>query len=61
MEFAETGHRQEEHSDPPVKLLMVLHTLRLECEKLMELTVSSHYRLMNTVTVIFNATVSRHG
>jgi len=33
MEFAETGHRQEEYPDLPVSLLMVLHALRLECEK----------------------------
>jgi len=42
MEFAETGHTREERPDLPVSLLMVLHTLRLECEKLMELTASSH-------------------
>jgi len=42
MEFAETGHRREERPDLPVNLLMVFHTLRLECEKSMELTVSSH-------------------
>jgi len=42
MEFAETWHRREEHPDLPISLLMVLHALRLECEKSMELTVSSH-------------------
>jgi len=42
MEFVETGHRREERPDLPVCLLIVLHALRLECEKLMELTASSH-------------------
>jgi len=42
MEFAETGHRREERPDLLVSLLIVLHALRLECEKLMELTASSH-------------------
>jgi len=42
MEFAETGHRREERPDLPVSLLIVLHALRLECEKSMELTASSH-------------------
>jgi len=42
MEFAETGHMREESPDLSVSLLMVLHALRLECEKLMELTASSH-------------------
>jgi len=42
MEFAETGHRREERPDLPVSLLNVLHTLRLECQKSMELTASSH-------------------
>jgi len=42
MEFAKTGHRREERSDLPVSLLMVLHTLQLECEKAMELTASSN-------------------
>jgi len=42
MEFAETGHWRKERPDFPVSLLMVLHTLRLECEKSMELTASSH-------------------
>jgi len=36
MEFAETGHRRKECPDLQVSLLMVLHALRLECEKLME-------------------------
>ena len=42
MEFAEVGHRQEKRPDLPVSLLIVLHTLRLECEKSMDLTASSH-------------------
>ena len=42
MEFAETGHRQEERPDLPVSLLIVLHALRPECEKSMELTAFSH-------------------
>ena len=42
MELAVTGHRREERPDLPVRLLMVLHALRLECEKSMELTASSH-------------------
>jgi len=41
MEFAETGHTWEERSDQPVSLLIVLHALRQECEKSMELTASS--------------------
>jgi len=41
--FAKTGHRRGEHPDlPAVCLLMVLHALRIECEKSMELTASSH-------------------
>jgi len=36
MEFAVTGHRREERLDLLVSLLMVLHALRLECEKSME-------------------------
>jgi len=35
MGFAKTGHRQEERPDLPVSLLIVLHALRLECEKSM--------------------------
>jgi len=42
MEFAETGHRREERPDVQISLLIVLHALRLECEKSMELTASSH-------------------
>jgi len=42
IEFPETGHGLEEHPGVPVNLLMVLHALRLECEKSMELTASSH-------------------
>ena len=42
MGFAETGHRREERPDLPVTLLIVLHALRLECEKSVELTASSH-------------------
>jgi len=42
MEFAETGHTREERPDLPVSFLIVLHALRVECEKSMELTASSH-------------------
>jgi len=42
MDFAETGHMQEERPNVPVNLLVVFHALRLECEKSMELTASSH-------------------
>jgi len=35
MGFAKTGHRREERPDLPVSLLIVLHALRLECEKSM--------------------------
>ena len=42
MEFAETGHWRKERPGLPVSLLMVLHALRLECEKPMESTASSH-------------------
>jgi len=42
MKFAETGYRREECPEWPVSLLMVLHALRLECEKSMELTGFSH-------------------
>jgi len=42
MDFAETGHGREESQDLPVALLMVLHALRLECEKSMELTASCY-------------------
>jgi len=42
MEFTETEHRREEHTDLPVSLLMVLHALQLECRKSMELTAFSH-------------------
>jgi len=48
MEFAEMEHRREEYPDLSVNLLIVLHILRLECERLeceksMELTASSHH------------------
>ena len=43
MEFVEMAHKQEEHSALPESLLMVLHALRLECEKSMELTASYHH------------------
>jgi len=33
IDFAEMGHRREERPDLPVSSLMVLHALRLECEK----------------------------
>ena len=42
MDFAEMGHRREQRLDLPVSLLIVLRALRLECEKSMELTASSH-------------------
>ena len=42
MEFAETWHWWKERPDLPVSLLMVLHALRLECEKSMEFTASCH-------------------
>jgi len=42
MEFAERGHWWKECPDLPVSLLMVLHALRLECEKSMDFTASSH-------------------
>ena len=40
MEFAETGFWWKERPDLSVSLLMVLHALRLECEKSMGLTAS---------------------
>ena len=42
MEFAETDHRREERPDLPVSLLIILHTLQLECEKSMDLRASYH-------------------
>jgi len=42
MEYADMQHRREQHPDLPVRLLMVLHALQLDCKKLMELTASSH-------------------
>jgi len=42
MEFAETEQRRKERPDLPVSLLVVLHGLRLECEKSMDLTASSY-------------------
>jgi len=42
MEFAETGHKRDERPDLPVSLSMVLHALRLECEKSMVVTASTH-------------------
>ena len=36
------GNWLKEITDLPVSLLMVLHALRLECEKFMEFTASSH-------------------
>ena len=42
MEFAERGHTREERPDLPVSLLIVLYALRLEFEKSMVLTNSSH-------------------
>jgi len=42
MQFAEMGHWRKERPDLPVSLLIALHALRIECEKCMELTASSH-------------------
>ena len=42
MEFAETEQRRKERPDLPVSLLVVLHGLRLEGEKSMDLTASSY-------------------
>jgi len=42
MEFAEMGDWRRERPDLQVSLLMVLHALRLKCEKSMEFTASSH-------------------
>jgi len=42
IEFAQMGHTHEERPDLPGTSLMLLHALRLECEKSMELTASSH-------------------
>jgi len=42
MEFAEEEHRREEYVDLPVNLSMVVHVLRFERKKLMELTASSN-------------------
>ena len=42
MEFAETGHWWKKYLDLAVSLLIVLHALRLECEKSMEFTASSN-------------------
>jgi len=42
MEFVVTDHRREDGPDLPVSLLMLLHALRLECQKSMELTASYH-------------------
>jgi len=36
------GHRREVCQDLAVSLLVMLHALWLECEKSMQLTVSSH-------------------
>ena len=42
MEFVEEGQCWKERPDLPVSLLIVLHALRLECEKSMEYTAFSH-------------------
>ena len=42
MEFAETGHWWKECPDLQVRLLMILHAFRLEYDKSLELTASSH-------------------
>ena len=54
MEFAETEHRWEERPDLQVSFLMVLHTLRLECEKLMELPASSHQAVKTIASKMSN-------
>ena len=41
MEFAVMGHWQGECLERPVKLLIILHALRLECVKSMDWTASS--------------------
>ena len=43
MVFAETGHWRKERPNLPVSLLIVLRALRLECEKSIEFTASSHW------------------
>jgi len=42
MKFAKTGHNREDHQELSVSFLVVVHALRLEFEKSMELTASSH-------------------
>jgi len=54
MEFAETGHRREEYADLPVNLLMVVHALRLECKKLMELTAPSNQAVKTIASKMSN-------
>jgi len=54
MEFAETWHRFEEYPDLPVHLLMVVHALRLECKKSMELTASSSQALKTIALKMLN-------
>ena len=41
-EVCRDGHKREESQELPVTLSMVLHALRLGCEKSMELAASSH-------------------
>jgi len=54
MEYAETGHRREELADLPVRFLMGLHTLRLECEKSIELPASSHQAVKTIASKMSN-------
>jgi len=54
MEFAELGHRREDCPDLPVSLLMVVHLLRLECEKTMELTASSNQTVKTIASKMSN-------
>ena len=46
IELAETGHGRYEWRDLPVRLLIILHALRLECEKSMDWTASSQRSLL---------------
>jgi len=54
MEFAELGHRRKDCPDLPVSLLMVVHLLRLECEKTMELTASSNQTVKTIASKMSN-------
>jgi len=54
MGFVETGHRWEECPDLPVSLMVVVHVLRLEWEKSMELTASSNEAVKTIVSKMSN-------